>query len=169
MNLTGVMNDKNEDLLNQIVSLMQRDDSADAPADAVRWAKNLFRARAAEPKKSVVERVMAVLQLDLSPGSAAFGERSGAAGAARQLLFEAGGNAIDLRIAPVKKGFSLSGQLLGEDFAGAEVALDGAAASLTTAAGEMSEFAFASVPAGVYRLIVRSAEKEIVIENIEIV
>src|SRR5688572_15253748 len=75
MNFTGTMN--NEDLLNKIVTLMQTDDSADAPADALLWSKNLFRSRrAAEPQRSVVRRVLAVLQMDLSPGKTVFGERS---------------------------------------------------------------------------------------------
>ena len=145
---------------------MQADDSADAPADAVRWSKNLFRARAAEPKQSVVERVLAVLQIDLAPNKAAFGERSASAGSARQLLFDAGEHQIDLRITGVNKGFRLNGQVLGAGFAGAEVKLFNAEKSLTVNSNYLSEFSFEKISKGTYTLSLTFVDKEIIIENI---
>lgn len=159
---------KNEDLLNKIVQLMQTDESKDASADNIQWSKNLFRTRAVEPKKSLVSKVLAVLQMDLSPNKAAFGERSASASQVRQMLFTAGENQIDLRIAKSGKGFKVTGQILGEAFAGAEIKLNAGEKSLTTTANELSEFSFENVSKNVYSLSLISNQQEIIIENIEI-
>src|SRR5436190_23459196 len=123
MNLTGTMNNENEDLLNKIVHLMQTDQSADAPADSIKWTKNLFRTRAAAPKRFLGQKVLAVLQMDLAPHKAAFGERSATSSETRQMLFSAGEHRIDLRIAKVKRGLTISGQILGEGADRAEIRL----------------------------------------------
>jgi hypothetical protein len=156
----------NEDLLNQIVRLMQTDDSADAPAEAVKWTKNIFRTRVVEQPKSLVKKVLAVLQIDLAPNKAAFGERSASAGSARQLLFDAGEHQIDLRITGVNKGFRLNGQVLGAGFAGAEVKLFNAEKSLTVNSNDLSEFSFEKISKGTYTLSLTFVDKEIIIENI---
>lgn len=145
---------------------MQADNSVDAPADSLRYAKNLFRIRAAEPKTSVFTRIAAVLRADLAPGRAAFGERSASAGQARQMLFESGGHAVDLRIAKTKKGFEIRGQILGGSFENAVVELIGENISASTAANELSEFKLSAIPAGDYGLLIRSDNKEISIEKI---
>ncbi len=166
MKFTRKMN--NEDLLNKIARLMQADDSADAPADAVQWSKNLFRTRAVEPQKSVVERILAVLQVDLAPNRAVFGERSASAADARQMLFAAGGLQIDLRIAKAGKVFRVTGQVLGEGFAGAAARFSNAEKKFTTELNELSEFAFEKISKGKYTLTLQIRGKEIIIENIEI-
>jgi hypothetical protein len=166
MNLTGAMNNEEENLINKIVYLMQRDKSVDAPEDSVRWAKNLFRAKAAQEKPSLVQKVLAVLQVNLSPQSAAFGERS--ASAARQMLFGADKNLVDLRIVKGERGMALTGQILGEDFAGAEIKLSCADSLFTTRANKLSEFKFESIPEGKYILALIKDDKEIIIENLDI-
>lgn len=158
------MNNENEKIINRIVNLMQADDSTDAPADAVKWAKNLFRTRVAEPKKSIVQKVLAVLQIDLSGAQPAFGERSASAAEVRQMLFQAGENAVDLRISAAENGLDLSGQILGAGFAGCAVTLGEFAAS----ANELGEFKFKQIPAGRYALALRAAEREIVIEDLNL-
>lgn len=158
----------NEDLLNKIVNLMQTDDSADAPADAILWSKNLFRARAAEPKRSLVQKVLAVLQIDLAPNRAVFGERSASAASVRQMLFTAGEDKIDLRIAKVNKAFKISGQILGENFAGAEVKLFNESKNFTVNSNELGEFSFDKISKDKYTLSLIFKSKEIVLENIEI-
>jgi len=158
------MSKTNDQNINNIISLMQADKSADAPQDAIRWSKNIFRARIAEPKKSVVERVLAVLQMDLSPNRAAFGERSASATQARQMLFRAGETSIDLRIKQTEKGFNVEGQILGEDFANRAIKLG----EFETTANELSEFKFTNVPVGKYDLILRGDTSEIVIGEIVI-
>ena len=154
--------------INRIIYLMQSDKSFDAPTDAVRWSKNLFRARALEPKKSVVERVLAVLQMDLSPNRAAFGERSASATQARQMLFAAGDNSLDLRIKAGKKGFGVRGQILGADFANCLVEIFNENDSFETLANELSEFGLAEIPNGKYAVRLQSGGKEITIENLEL-
>ncbi len=168
MNLFGTMNNNNEDLLNKIVNLMHTDNSADAPADSIQWTKNLFRTRAAEPAKSLVQKVLAVLQMDLSPNKAAFGERSGAASEVRQMLFSAKDQSIDLRITKATSGSAIAGQILGAEFSGAEIKLTGAKKSLTTRTNELSEFKFENISKGKYTLSLNLANQEIIIENIEI-
>lgn len=158
----------NEDLINKIVHLMQTDNSADAPADAVKWSKNLFRARVAEPKRSLAQRILAVLQMELAPDKAVFGERSASATQARQMLFGAGDHQIDLRIAKAAKGFALAGQILGAGSAEAKVKLSGGNKEFTVSANELSEFKFENVAKGVYSLALTLKDQEIVIENIEI-
>lgn len=168
MIMTLKMKNSNKQITEQILRLMQRDDSADAAADSVKWAKNLFRAKAAEPRASIVEKVLAVLQIDLSPQRAAFGERSAGAGQARQMLFDAGENSIDLRIKEVKGGFDIHGQVLGMGFAGGEAELAGGDKSFKTRLSETSEFKLAGIAAGNYTFTARSDEKELVIEGLKL-
>jgi len=162
------MNNEHEDLLNKIVYLMQTDKSADAPADSLKWTKNLFRTRAIEPKKSLVQKVLAVLQMDLAPNKAVFGERSASASAARQMLFSAGDISIDLRITKAGNGFTIAGQILGTGFAGAEIELRSAERSFTVQTNELSEFGFDTIAKGKYTFSLTLRDKEIIIENIEI-
>jgi len=166
MNFKRTMN--NEELTSKIVHLMQTDNSSDAPADSVKWAKNLFRARAARPEKSLVQKVLAVLQMDLSPGQTAFGERSASASAVRQMLFSAGDDKIDLRITKNKRGFTVAGQILGGDFDGAEISFFNENRTFTTKSNKLSEFKFENIAKGKYNFSLTSKIKEIVIENIEI-
>lgn len=154
--------------IDRIIHLMQTDASFDAPADAIQWSKNIFRARVAEPKKSVASRILAVLQMDLSPNRAAFGERSAAASQARQMLFQAGDNSLDLRIKQEETNFTVRGQILGAGFAGCSVEIFNAIDSLETQANELSEFKLANVSKGTYSLRLQSGEKEIMIENLEL-
>lgn len=168
MNLSGTMNNENEDLINKIVYLMQTDKSADASADSIQWSKNLFRARTTEPKKSLVQKVLAVLQMDLSPDKAVFGERSASASQVRQMLFSAGDNSIDLRITQVNKRFTIAGQILGEGFTEAEIKLTNTKKTFIQKTNELGEFTFENISKDKYTLSLALNNKEIVIENIEI-
>ena len=162
--MISVMNNGNENLINKIVQLMETDNSFDAPTDSIKWAKNIFRARVAEPKKSFMQKVLAVLQVDLSPGKAAFGERSASSAQARQMLFQAGKIAVDLRISETEKGFNVRGQILGAGFANCMIKLG----EFETKSNELSEFSFTEIQGGNYNLTLQIAETEIVIENLEI-
>lgn len=154
----------NQEKIERIVNLMQTDDSVDTPQDAIKWSKNIFRTRRAELKKSLVEKIVAVLQLDLLPGKAAFGERSATASQVRQMLFRAGENAVDLRITENRNVLRIRGQILGEDFANSVVKIG----DFITNADEFSEFDFDEIPKGIYDLIFQSGEREIVIEKLEL-
>jgi len=162
--ILAMSNNSNDELINKIIHLMQTDDSADAPADSVKWAKNIFRTRAVEPKKSLVQKVLAVLQMDLSGAQPAFGERSGSASQTRQMLFQAGDNSIDLRISKGEKGLLVQGQILGEGFADCTVRLG----DFQAEANELSEFKFTEIPNGKYDLVLQTAEREIVIAGLEL-
>ncbi|MCY7344800.1 MAG: hypothetical protein LH614_01160 [Pyrinomonadaceae bacterium] len=153
-----------EQEINRIIYLMETDKSFDAPKDALQWSKNIFLTRAAAPKKSFVKQILAVLQMDLSPNRAAFGERSATGALARQMLFQTGENSLDLRIKSDENGFSLRGQILGEGFANCVVKLG----DFETTANELSEFKLANIPGGNYNLSVHSGEKEIVVQNLDL-
>lgn len=160
-------NSVNDEILKKIIYLMLADDSADAPADSVKWAKNLFRSRAAaavEPKKSLVSRVLAVLQIDLSGAQPAFGERSATASQVHQMFFQAGENGVDLRISKTETGLNVQGQVLGEGFANYVAKLG----EFEAIASELSEFRFTEIPDGKYDLIIEAKGKEIVIEGLEL-
>ena len=154
--------------LQNIIDLMQRDDSVDAPADSIRWASNLFRTRATEPKASLIKRIAAVLQMELAPNRPAFGERSASTSQVRQLLFKADDNAVDLRIEPAKKGFIVHGQVLGDGFSDASVELSDDVHTFEARASATSEFRFENVPAGRYELIIRGESVEIGLRAIDI-
>jgi hypothetical protein len=157
-----------EKKLQKIIDLMRRDDSVDAPADSIRWASNLFRTRATESKQSFVRKLAAVLQMEIAPAKPAFGERSASTSQIRQMLFRADENAIDLRIEPVKKGFLIRGQILGDGLANATVALSDNILTRKTRASETSEFNFNNVPAGRYELVIRGEGVEIGLKAIDI-
>lgn len=142
---------------------METDDSVDAPADSIKWAKNLLRAPVEQP--SLVRRIVAVLTADLAGGRPAFGERSGSA-QARQMLFTAGEYAIDLRVAGNMKKFEIEGQILGKEVGGGFVRLEGT--KFEAALGKNGEFKLAGVSGGNYDLIVTVGEIELVAQNIEL-
>jgi hypothetical protein len=158
----------NEKNLQQIIDLMQRDDSVDAPADSIRWASNLYRTRSSEPRKSLIRKIAAVLQMEIAPNRAAFGERSTSTSQVRQLLFKAGDNAVDLRIEPKEKGFSIRGQILGEGFAGAEIKLFSDNTVLKSRANEIGEFTFENLKAGQHELLIHGDNAEISLKTIDI-
>ncbi len=156
----NTMANLNENLIEKIVSLMQKDNSFDAPKDAIQWSKNIFRSKVIEPKKSLIQKVLAVLQIDFKQGQPVFGERSASASKSRQMLFQAGENSIDIRI----NNGEVKGQILGEGFESCEVWLG----EFSTKATELSEFKFSNIPSGVYDLTLKNGEKEITIQGIEL-
>ena len=147
---------------------MHRDDSVDAPTDSIRWASNLFRSRANEPKQSLVRKIAAILQMEITPGKPAFGERSASATKVRQMLFRADDNAIDLRIEPSNKGFTLRGQILGTGFSDAVVELADDVKTRETQTSATSEFQFENVPSGRYELTIRGQRIEVSLKAIDI-
>ena len=147
---------------------MRRDDSVDAPADSLRWASNLFRTRASQPKASFVKRLAAVFEMEIAPNKPAFGERSASPTAIRQMLFRADDNAVDIRIESTKKGFTVRGQVLGNNFADATVRLFEDDQQFKTRANEASEFQFDHIPAGRYELTIHSEDVEISLKAIDI-
>ena len=157
-----------EKSLQNIINLMERDDSVDAPADSIRWASNLFRTRTAEAKPSLLRKLVAVLQMEVAPNKPAFGERSGTTSAVRQMLYQADGTAIDIRIAAAKKGFDLRGQILGDGFDGAQLTLSNDNRSFTATSNETGEFRFDAIPTGDYELSIRNRDIEISLKGLSL-
>ncbi len=157
------MNNAHEQKLEHIISRMQADRSVGAPADALKYVKNLFKTRAAEP--SLMQRIVAVLKVDLAPNRAAFGERSGG-GEARQMLFDSGDNAVDIRITAVDGGFDIRGQILGDGFASGDAGIENSGFSTSASIDETRGFRLSSIPAGEYTLVLRDGISEIAIEGL---
>ena len=157
------MSKTDDQIISKIIRLMGTDTSVDAPQGAISWSKNIFLNRATKPQTSFAQRVLAILQMDLSPNKAAFGERSASASKARQMLFQAGDASIDLRVKQEDNGFSLHGQILGEDFADGVIKLG----DFETSANEVNEFKFVKIPKGKYNLYLQKDDKEIVIEGLQ--
>jgi hypothetical protein len=149
-----------------ITRLMQADDSTDAPVDSVKWAKNLSLSRSGESRLPVIKRILATLQIDLRPGTAVFGERSASVSRARQMLFDAGDYAIDLRISGPGDLLEIKGQILGEGFGDAEIVLSNENFSRKTKANRLSEFVLPGIPAGKYRLTAAGNTTEITISEL---
>ena len=154
--------------IQNILELIGRDDSVDAPTDSIRWASNLFRTRAIEPKSSLLKKLVGVLQMEIAPNKPAFGERSATASTARQVLYGAGENAVDLRIEKSKKGFTIRGQVLGEGFAKASATLSDDMKTFETTSNNLGEFRFDNVPAGNYKLSIYGSAMEIELKGVNV-
>ncbi len=154
-------------LFNKAIATMRADRSLDVPADSIKWAKNLFRTRVTAPRQSVAQKILAVLQIDLSQMSPAFGERSAASAA--QMLFQAGENSVDLRVSSGEKGLVLKGQILGQGFENCSVILRAEKKEFRAQANELAEFTIKNVKAGTYEMSLTSTgsdAKEITLENL---
>jgi len=151
--------------IEHILQRMLADRSTDAPADAIKWAKDHFRTRVVEQPAGLLQRIKAAITVNIAPGELAFGERSAGTGQARQMLFEAGENAIDLRITAVGDKLEIRGQILGVGFENAKIVLSGET-NYTANADEMATFTFKGVAAGDYGLTVSGTTAEIVIEEL---
>ena len=149
-----------------ILKRMLADRANDAPADAIKWVKGLYRTRVVEKPAGLFQRIMAVVAADIAPGQVAFGERSASAGDARQMLFEAGENAVDLRITSLGGKLDIRGQVLGEGFDNAEIKLATGGSTYKAKADDSSTFALQNVVAGDYTLTIRGDAAEIVIEQL---
>ncbi len=164
--VSNIMKNTEEQSLEHIIRRMQTDKAVDAPADALRYVKNLYRTRMTEPTRSVFQRVLAVMRVDLGPNRAAFGERSGTAGQARQILFESENNAVDLRVKASGTISEIRGQILGENFENGEIEITNDSVALGAHISETSNFTFSKVPNGKYSVTIRARDKEIYIEEL---
>lgn len=155
------------DGLKQLVQLMRTDTAGDAPRDVKAQAVALFRTRAASAKPSVVRRVLAALNFDSAQSQPAYGLRSGQP-QARQFLYSAGENDLDLRVKPSGESWVVSGQVLGLKCAGGQVRLEGAAGQAAVEMNELCEFTLPPVPAGRYTLQVRLTDVEVEVPDLDL-
>jgi hypothetical protein len=156
--------------LEQVIGLMRTDRAEDAPPAVVSRAVSLFRLRAARASSepSLVRRIMAALSFDSLQMSPAYGVRSGQQGA-RQLLYSAGENDLDLRVTPSGEEWVVSGQVLGaECVGGGQVELQGANQTSRAELNDQCEFRLPPVPAGSYQLRLRLADAEVEVPELEL-
>lgn len=152
------------------IGLMQSDNSINAPAEAINFARNIFRTRKAfaPVRKSVVQKIAARLKLDVSPLAPAFGERSASSASERQMFFEAGDYDVDLRVKTTENGFAISGQILGELAAKNSIHLIKEDFEKSETISELGEFSFTEISAGTYNLQILVGDKEIDISDLVI-
>lgn len=154
--------------LERLIGLMRTDTSQDAPLSVIARAVRLFRLIPTfAPALSGLRRVQAVLHFDSIGLAPAFGVRSGKPGA-RQLLFHADKDEIDLRIEPAGQAWTVSGQVLGESAASGIAVLQGAEGTNQAAINELSEFILPPVQAGTYKLILNLTNVDVEIDEIRI-
>jgi hypothetical protein len=155
-------------IIEKIVQLMAADDSADAPAESVKWVKDLFKTRHIARQPSLISRVVAILTADLSLSRGVAGERSKGTALERQMLFTAGDAAVDLRVGARSDGSSIRGQILGDGYENAKLKLSSSSAAYETQTNELAEFSIEKVKPGIFSLSILGAEKEIVIEELDL-
>lgn len=148
------------------INLMRTDEAEDAPRDVLFSVVNLFNSRAVARQPSLVRRVLAALSFDSTQQAAAYGVRSGQA-AARQMLYSAGENDLDVRVQPSGEAWIVSGQVLGE-CAGGRVELKGAAAEVSGELNELCEFTLPAVSSGSYTLRLRLRDVEIEVPELQL-
>lgn len=141
--------------------------SANAVGGAVAAAAGFVRAAA--------RRVVGLLEFDSWAGPALATDLRGARSETRQLLFNAEGRDIDLRLNPSTGGFSLTGQVLGPDESGlvllqpeSTASAASSTASATVPLDALGEFRFDDMAAGRYRLVLQLGGDEIVLSPIEL-
>jgi hypothetical protein len=155
------------DRLKQLITAMRTDASQDAPRDVIAYAVNIFQAHTRLNEPSLLRRIVAALTFDSAKAEPAFGLRSGPA-TARQLLFAAEDNDLDLRIQSQAEEWVVSGQLLGSTCAGGHVELHGESASVLAELNDLCEFKLAAVPPGNYRLRLRLEDVELEVQQLEL-
>lgn len=152
----------------QTINLMRTDVAEDAPRDVLSSVVNMFRSRQPASQPSLVRRVLAALNFDSTTLAPAYGVRSGQA-AARQMLYSAGDNDLDLRVQPSGEAWVVSGQVLGECTGGRVELMDGG--ELVTVAAELNElceFTLPAVPSGSYILRLHLNDVEVEIPDLQL-
>jgi hypothetical protein len=155
--------------LERLIGRMRADASEDAPDSVIDRAIRLFQSRT-EPESASSgfrKRIMAMLHFDSIGLAPALGVRSEKPGA-RQMLFHAGADEIDLRIEPAGQGWLLSGQILGESGAGGVAVLQGSEGTTEATLNELSEFILPPVPKGIYKLTLNLTNVDVEIEELKI-
>jgi len=151
----------------QVLALMQTDTAVDAPRDVLAYALNVFR-RQEKVQPSLLRRIVAALSFDSSSNLApAFGVRSGQA-TARQLLYAAEENDIDIRLTPEDEKWIVSGQVLGEECVGGRIEIEGEGEVVAADLNDLCEFRLPAVQGGSYRLRLQFGNKEVEIPQLEL-
>ena len=142
----------------------------DAPAALLRAAHALWNAPpVATPRAGGMRRLLATLSFDSRTTTApALGLRS-ASSPTRHWLFSTEGRDIDVRAAPDGATWQVSGQVLGPDAAGlVRLAAADGAQRREVALGDLGEFRFESVTAGLQVLTLQFDDLEIVLPPVAV-
>ena len=155
--------------LRRLIQLMRSDRSEDAPVFALVRVYQLFVARQGfrPSAPGLRKRVLAELAFESVEMAAGFRTRAGLPGA-RQLLFHAGENEIDLRIEPVDQAWIVSGQVFGKAAVHDRVLLQGERETRHTALNDLREFVLPPVQIGQYRMILSLEDRDIEIDDIRL-
>jgi anti-sigma factor RsiW len=152
------------DWLERTIELMRTDRSEEPPALLVAGAIDLFRSRNSRnvPRK----RLVGMLRFDSNRRLLVPRLRSGAR-LERQLMFDAEGFQLDLRILRAGSQWLVLGQVFGAA-GGGQVRLQGAAGEAETDLNDLYEFRLPPVPAGSYDLVLYLENADIEIVGLEV-
>lgn len=154
----------------RVTTLMRSDELEDAPLHVVARAVRSLHAvptPAPQPAPGVLRRLVARLQFDSDVAfTPAFGMRSGQP-EGRQMLFTTEEVEVDLRITPYQNQWVVTGQMLGP-CEGGSVELVGDEAAETAALNDLCEFDLPAVEAGHYTLLLRYADAEVEVSDLQI-
>jgi len=153
--------------LRQTINLMRTDETEDAPAELLQYARNIFRSRAVREARSLLTTIIASLVFDSLTSEPAFGLRSQAA-AGRQLIYSAEAADIDVRVSPENDEWQIAGQVLGSSCTSGDVSLENDSFLTSVALNDLCEFSFGTVPNGVYNISVRLPDLSIEIPPLEL-
>jgi hypothetical protein len=150
------------------VEIMRQDTTEEVPSSALTAVLRAFgeRRTKSQPTTTRMQKLLAVLRFDSAQMTLSYGFRSVGAASSRQLLFAVGNGTLDLRITRSIDGWTISGQVLGEIFAGT-VELSGTV-ELATELDDQSHFTLPSIPSGNYRLRLYSDNYEVEIPDLVI-
>jgi hypothetical protein len=150
------------------IEIMRQDTTEEVPQSAFTAVLRAFEERQMKPQNTptAMQKLRAVLRFDSAQMTMNFGFRAAGAAHSRQLLFVIGNGTLDLRITRATDSWTISGQMLGENFAG-KVELQGEI-NLTTEFDSQSHFTLPPVPGGNYRLRLYSESYEVEIPDLVI-
>jgi hypothetical protein len=153
--------------IRQTTSLMRSDVIESAPAELVKYAKNIFRQGVAPQKPSTLSRIVAALTFDSLTAAPAYGLRS-QPGVGRQLVYSTETIDIDVRVSAENDEWQIAGQVPGSLCTSGEVTLESDSFSASTKLTGLCEFSFGSVPEGTYKLSVQLPDVTIETPPLEI-
>ncbi|HEX8250644.1 MAG TPA: hypothetical protein VF599_20895 [Pyrinomonadaceae bacterium] len=147
---------------------MRHDKAEEVPQSALAAVLRAFEERQTKPQntQTAMQKLRAVLRFDSAQVMPNFGFRSAGAANSRQLLFVIGNGTLDLRITRAADSWTISGQMLGEIFAG-KVELQGEI-NPATEFDSQSHFTLPPVPSGNYQLRLYSDSYEVEIPDLVI-
>jgi anti-sigma factor RsiW len=152
------------DWLERTIDLMRTDRSEDPPALLIAGAVALFRSR--NNREVPRKRLAGMLRFDSDRLQLVPGLRSGAP-LERQLMFDAEGFNLDLRILRSGSQWLVLGQVFGAA-GGGQIRLHGPAGEAQTDLNDLYEFRLPPVPAGSYDLILYLENADVEIVGLEV-